>query len=261
MKYSDLKRKELTQEEKIDKSFFVMSRDFLRNVNHEINKPHPTIREKDLDMDKIRHDIFNTTNDVSNELKKFKQQRKELESHIHQKQAQRQQEWQAMGQGGQYPVDPQMAEQMKKLSAHIAECARFIVGTILNKIGLADEPGPYRRSLTADEMAELEIQHSQSELMQIVTADGNVRDQMEKIIVQCNEKRKNEIQQWESRPEAVQAQECLDKFQSIMSSDMSESFKKKVFGMHSGEVMEMLDKIDVSPEGKIISKKHTSLEM
>ncbi|MBS0984616.1 hypothetical protein, partial [Gluconobacter cerinus] len=190
-----------------------------------------------------------------------KQQRKELESHIHQQQAKRQQEWQQMGKGGQYPVDPQMAEDMKKLSAHIAECARFIVGTIMHQFGLADAPGPYRRSLTADEMAELEIQHSQDELMQIVTADGNVRNAMEKIIVQCNEDRKQKIQEWESRPETVKSQERLDKFQSIMSSDMSESFKKKVFGMHSGDVMEMLDRIDVSPEGKIIPKKHMSLEM
>ncbi|GAC89377.1 hypothetical protein Gbth_038_001 [Gluconobacter thailandicus F149-1 = NBRC 100600] len=262
MNYKELfKKKEMTEEQQIEKSFFIMSSSLMRNLGEEINKPHPTIKAKDLDMDKIRHDIFNTTNDVSNELKRFKQQRKELESHIHQQQAKRQQEWQQMGKGGQYPVDPQIAEQMEKLSAHIAECARFIVGTILNKMGLADDPGPYRRSLTADEMYELEIQHSQNELMQIVTADGNVRDQMEKIIVQCNENRKNKIQEWENRPEAVRAQERLDKFQSIMSSDMSESFKKKVFGMHSGDVMKMLDKVEVSPDGKIISKKHTSLEM
>ncbi|MBS1104297.1 hypothetical protein JK202_15005 [Gluconobacter sp. Dm-62] len=264
MNYKELfKKKELTEEQQIEKSFFVISSSLMRNLGEEINKPHPTIKAKDLDMDKIRHDIFNTTNDVSNELKKFKNQRKELESHIQQQQAKRQQEWQQMGKGGQYPVDPQMAEDMKKLSAHIAECARFIVGTIMHQFGLADAPGPYRRSLTQDEMNELEIEHSQNELMQIVTADGNVRDAMEKIIVQCNSDRKQKIQEWENRPEALNAIELKRKFEAIVSSDMAESFKKKTYGMHSGQVMEMLGKVDVSPDGKIIAKekKTSSLEI
>lgn len=258
-----IKETEQTEEQKIEARFKIISSSFLLSVNEEINKPHPTIKEKDLDMDKIRHDIFNTTNDVTEQLKLFKNQRKQLEDSIQKQQSERQREFMKKGiKGKDFEIPPDVVEQLEKLSAHIAECARFIAGTILHKFGIADPPGPYRPSLTNDEMKELEIQQSQNALMQIISADGSVRDNVERAIVECHESKKQRIAEWENRPEAKEAQERLDKFSVLITGDMADSFKQKISGMKCDDVFELLDKIDVSPDGKILEKsKSPSINM
>ncbi|MCG0997580.1 hypothetical protein [Acetobacter persici] len=143
--FKDIKNTEQTEEQKIESRFKIISSSFLRSVNDELNKPHPTIKEKDLDMNKIRHDIFNTTNEVTEQLKKFKAQRKELESSIQKQQSERQRAFMQKGiRGKDFEIPAETIEQLEKLSAHIAECARFIAGTILHAFGLAGHPGPYR---------------------------------------------------------------------------------------------------------------------
>lgn len=258
-----IKEAEQTEDQKIEAKFKIISSSFLRSVNNEINKPHPTLKPDDLNMEKIRHDIFNSTNEVTEQLKLFKSQRKELESSIQRQQSERQRAFAQKGiRGKDFEIPPETVEQLEKLSAHIAECARFIAGTILHKFGLGPHPGPYRPALTADEMKELEIQQSQNHLMQIISADGSVRDNVERAISECHESKKQRIAEWKNRPEAQQAQERLDKFQSIISSDMADSFKQKICGMKCDEVFELLDKIDISPEGKILAKsKSPSINM
>jgi len=258
-----IKEKEQTEEQKVEARFKIISSIFLRSVNDELNKPHPTIKEKDLDMDKIRHDIFNTTNDVTEQLRLFKNQRKQLEDSIQKQQAERQREFMKKGiRGKDFEIPPEAIEQLEQISAHILECARFIAGTILHKFGLAGPPGPYRPSLTQDQIKELEIQQSQNSLMQIISADGEVRDNVERAISECHESKKQRIAEWENRPEAKEAQERLNKFSLIMSGDMADSFKQKICGMNCDEVFELLDKIDISPEGKILAKsKSPSINM
>lgn len=258
-----IKEAEQTEEQKIEAKFKIISSGFLLSVNDELNKPHPHIKEKDLDMNKIRHDIFNSTNEVTEQLKKFKAQKKELESSIHRQQSERQRAFMQKGiRGKDFEISPDMVEQLEKLSAHIAECARFIAGMILHTFGLSGPPGPYRPALTADEMKELEIQQSQNHLMQIISADGEVRDNVERAIVECHESKKERLKEWENRPEAKQAQERLNKFQAIISGEMASSFKEKICGMKCDAVFELLDKIDISPEGKILAKSKTpSLNM
>jgi len=261
--YTLFKRKNETGELSLDARFKIISSSFFRSVNEEINKPHPNLKPDDLNMDKIRHDIFNTTNEITEQLKKFKSQRKEIESSIQSQQSERQRAFMQKGiRGKDFEIPPETIEQLEKLSAHIAECARFIAGTILHTFGLAPPPGPYRPALTADEMKELEIQQSQNHLMQIISADGEVRDNVERAISECHESKKQRIAEWKNRPEAQQAQERLDKFQYIISSDMADSFKEKISGMKCDEVFELLDKIDVSPDGKILAKsKSPSINM
>ncbi|GCD54879.1 hypothetical protein [Acetobacter pasteurianus] len=257
-----IKNTEKTEEQKIESSFKIISSSFLRAVNEEINKPHPTLKSDDLNMDKIRHDIFNTTNEVTEQLKKFKYQKKQLEESLQKQQSERQRAFAQKGiRGKDFEIPPETIEQLERISAHIAECARFIAGTILHTFGLAPPPGPYRPSLTPDQMKELEIQQSQDALMQIISADGSVRDNVERAIVECHESKKQRIAEWENRPEAKEAQERLNKFSVIMSGDMADSFKQKICGMKCDEVFELLDKIDVQ-DGKILAKsKSPSLNM
>lgn len=258
-----IKETEQTEEQKTESRFKIISSSFLRSVNNEINKPHPTLKPDDLNMEKIRHDIFNTTNEVTEQLKKFKSQRKELESSIQKQQSERQKTFMQKGiRGKDFEIPPEAIEQLEQISAHILECARFIAGTILHKFGLAGPPGPYRPSLTQDQIKELEIQQSQDALMQIISADGEVRDNVERAISECHESKKQRIAEWENRPEAKQAKERLDKFSVLISGDMANSFKEKICGMKCDEVFELLDKIDISPEGKILAKsKSPSLNM
>lgn len=260
--YTLFKRTNETGELSLEARFKIISSSFFRSVNEEINKPHPTLKPDDLNMDKIRHDIFNTTNEVTEQLKKFKSQKKQLEDSIQKQQSERQRAFAQKGiRGKDFEIPAETIEQLEKLSAHISECARFIACTILHAFGLAPPPGPYRPALTADEMKELEIQQSQNHLMQIISADGEVRDNVERAIVECHESKKQRIAEWKNRPEAQQAQERLDKFQSIISSDMAVSFKEKISGMKCDDVFELLDKIDVQ-DGKILAKsKSPSLNM
>ncbi|MCQ9156043.1 hypothetical protein [Acidomonas methanolica] len=258
-----IKETEQTEEQKIDAKFKIISSSFLRSVNNEINKPHPSLKPDDLNMEKIRHDIFNTTNEVTEQLKLFKNQRKQLEDSIQKQQAERQRAFMQKGiRGKDFEIPPEAIEQLEQISAHILECARFIAGTILHKFGLAGPPGPYRPSLTQDQIKELEIQQSQDALMQIISADGEVRDNVERAISECHESKKQRIAEWENRPEAKQAKERLNKFSVLITGDMADSFKQKISGMKCDDVFELLDKIDISPEGEILSKsKSPSLNM
>nr|WP_025826022.1 hypothetical protein [Acetobacter persici] len=257
-----IKETEQTEEQKIEAKFKIISSSFLLSVNNEINKPHPTLKPDDLNMEKIRHDIFNSTNEVTEQLKLFKGQKKQLEESIQKQQAERQRAFMQKGiRGKDFEIPPETVEQLEMLSAHIAECARFIAGTILHKFGLGPHPGPYRPSLTQDQMKELEIQQSQNHLMQIISADGSVRDNVERAIVECHESKKKRLNEWENRPEAKEAQERLNKFSVIMSGNMADSFKKKICGMNCDEVFELLDKIDMQ-DGKILAKsKSPSINM
>ncbi|WP_215755542.1 hypothetical protein [Acetobacter sp. P5B1] len=179
--YTLFKRTNETGELSLEARFKIISSSFFRSVNEEINKPHPTLKSDDLNMDKIRHDIFNTTNEVTEQLKKFKYQKKQLEESLQKQQSERQRAFAQKGiRGKDFEIPPETIEQLERISAHIAECARFIAGTILHTFGLAPPPGPYRPSLTPDQMKELEIQQSQDALMQIISADGSVRDNVER---------------------------------------------------------------------------------
>ena len=259
-----LKRKEtMTDEERTEKSFNLVSDSFLSEVTREINKPHPSIKAKDLDMDKIRHDIFNTVNPATEKLNQFKKQRMELEQSINEQRAERMKKWQEMAVPGEVPVPPELVEGMKRLSAQILECCRFISENILHAFGLVGSVGPYRPILTDDQRRELEIEYEQNEVMQVINSDGSLRDNLEKAIVICNEKRKNELAGWENRPEVNDARERISKFKAIMSSDKSKSFMKKVVsdGLDRNQLKEMLDKIDVTPDGNIIQKKQAGNDL
>ncbi|GBR68475.1 hypothetical protein AA0312_0931 [Acetobacter tropicalis NRIC 0312] len=251
----------MTDEDRTEKSFNLVADSFLSEMTREINKPHPTIKAKDLDMEKIRHDIFNTVNPATEKLNAFKKQRAELEQSINEQRMERMKKWQEMAVPGEVPVPPELVEAMKKVSAQILECCRFIADNILHAFGLVGSVSPYRPMLTDDQIRELEIDYEQNELMQVINSDGSLRDNLETAIVMCNERRKNELSEWENRPEALDARDCVRKFKAIMSSDKSDSFKKKVSTIDRNQLKDMLDKIDVAPDGNIIQKQKSSKDM
>ncbi|WP_215755472.1 hypothetical protein [Acetobacter sp. P5B1] len=210
---------------------FNMNSAFLNNsLNKIIEQTHPAITPDMLDHEKQYKELFETDNPFTRELKKLGDDKKEVEAYLKEK------------------LDFMLVKPTVISSGLFgADEERFlrvcneIMTEFLNSF-LIKNYQPYHDAM----------------LSPYISKDLELRQQMHEALDICRNERMEMIQDFQNRPEAVEAREIQQKLMSLMADD---SIKNNVISMHldTNDLKDYLkNNIELDENGNIHIKKEAS---
>lgn len=222
----------------INTNSFNMNSAFLNNsLNKIIEQIHPAITPDMLDHEKQYKELFETDNPFTRELKKLGDNKKEVEQYLKEKL-------------DFMLIDPSQMNStpitgMFSNEAEFLRNCNKIIAEFLNSF-LINHYQPYHDAM----------------LSPYISKDLELREQMHQALDICRNERMEMIEDFQNRPEAIEARELQQKLMCVMSND---DIKNDIINMHlnTNDLKDYLkNNIDLDDNGNIhIKKEANSLQL